>query len=95
MNSFKCPNCGEYTRHIIISLREAAAIDIERNYTQNTYDKICAAFVKMECSAFDIVGGGSVLKHVVGISPYKCCKCGRCSFRESSGKEKEFIGYSK
>lgn len=30
-NSFKCTKCGEYTRHIEISLREAASIRTEND----------------------------------------------------------------
>lgn len=95
MNSFKCPRCGEYTRHISISMREVMAITIEEDKPTNAVEKGMAALLKIEGAACDIAGVGLLNKHVIGISPYKCCKCGRCSWRESNGEEKDFIGYSK
>lgn len=95
MNSFKCPRCGEYTRHISISMREVMAISIEEEKPKNAFEKGMAAFLKLDGAALDIAGVGSLNKHVIGISPYKCCKCGRCSWRKSNGEEKDYIGYSK
>lgn len=92
-NSFKCAKCGEYTRHIEISLREAASIDIGSVTT--TVDKVGKTIAQVVTGALDLFGVGVLNSNIVGIVPYKCCKCGRCAWRDSNGEEKEYMGCSK
>ena len=91
-NSFKCKNRGEFTKHIEISSRELLAID--GNYAKTTADKIANKFGLVVAGVGDFVGFGQLTRSVTGIIPYKCCKCGRCTRRNSKGEDKGEIGFS-
>lgn len=93
-NSFKCTKCGEYTRHIEISLREAASIRTENDADTN-FLKALRVVYRLEAGAADLFGGRAVARDIIGYTPYKCSRCGRCAWRNSNGEEKDFIGYSK
>lgn len=94
-NSFKCKNCGDYTRHVEISLREVVSMETGGTTWDTPGEKIGSIILNVEAGAADLFGLGSIHRNIVGITPYKCCKCGRCAWRKSDGEEKEYIGYSK
>lgn len=85
VNSFKCSNCGGFTRHVEISSREMAAIDGETGVMGNV----------LAGTIGDFFGLRHITRNVSGIVPYKCCNCGRCAWRNSAGEDKQYIGYSK
>lgn len=98
INTFKCNSSkcnGAYTRHVGISLSEAAAIDAPINNDDSTGEKVGKGFARGIVGVFDLFGGKYAVKAIGGISPYKCCNCGRCSWRANDGEDKGYIGYSK
>lgn len=93
-NSFKCKNCGEFTRHVEISLREVASMEAG-GWSWRDPEKIGSILAQAGAGAVDLLGLSAISRSIIGIVPYKCCKCGRCAWRSSDGEEKEFIDYSK
>lgn len=85
INSFKCSNCKEYTRHIEITSREMSAIDGDGGVVGNVVVGILG----------DFLGFRHLTRNVTGYVPYKCCKCGMCAWRSSSGEDEGYIGFSK
>ena len=85
INSFKCPQCGEFTRHVEITTREVCAISDD------------GTAMELLGGVADLVGFRHLTRNLTGDVPYKCCKCGRCAWRTSSGEEPSYsyIGYSK
>jgi len=93
-NSFKCSDCGEFTRHIELSLREAWDIDLDGDTGDTGVEKFLYGYNKVMSRIGDTIGVGKFNKHILGFAPYKCCKCGRCTWRDSKGEERNLIGYS-
>lgn len=76
VNSFKCPQCGKFTKHIQISFREFSALD-NRGTGHGIFATVCdlTGFTKF------------IVNDVAGVRYYKCCECGRCTARNLKGEE--------
>ncbi len=76
VNSFKCPQCGKFTKHIQISFREFSALD-NRGIGHGIFATFC-----------DFTGLSKfVVNDVAGLRYYKCCECGRPTSRKLDGTE--------
>lgn len=96
-NSFKCTKCGEFTRHIEITYREADAINTAswNSGKHKVYSKAEVALGKISGSFFDLIGAPFIGTNIFDRTPYKCCKCGKCTWRNSEGKVIKYIGESR
>lgn len=74
VNSYYCPKCGKYTKHIKISIREYCALNGADTSTQIVNGVVA-----------DLLGFGKVVDIIFGINPYKCMECGKASSRNLKG----------
>ena len=82
-NAFYCPECGEYTRHVRISLREWTAI------------AGCHPILTGIEGIADGLGITKAISAVSGITSWKCCKCGLACSRKADGSIVVNNGHSK
>ena len=87
-NSFKCPHCGESTRHYEITLQEVIAIDPAEVNT--IMDKVANLFA----AGADWTGLGKLYETIIGEVPYKCEKCQRCAWKDLKVRDVRYIGYA-
>ena len=74
INSFQCPICHRYTRHIELSSAEAGAMSGEAGMSQ---------FIN--AVGGDYLGGHRIWNFIRGQKFWKCCECGIGSRRDLSG----------
>ncbi len=74
-NSFCCPQCGKFTRHIDISLREFGALSESAGFLGR-----CAV------SITELIGANKVASEIGGWKCWKCCDCGFATTRELNGE---------
>ena len=74
INSYYCPKCGKFTKHIKISYREYCALTGFDTSTQIVGGVVC-----------DFLGLGKVFDITCGVNPYKCMECGKASSRNLKG----------
>lgn len=75
-NSFKCPRCGRFTRHVQISFREFSALE-HRGTAHGIFAAVC-----------DFTGISKlIVNDVAGLRYFKCCECGEPTARNLDGSE--------
>lgn len=74
-NSFCCPQCGKYTKHIEISLREFGALCKDVNFIE-----------RGALGVAEIIGLNKTVSIIDGIKCWKCCECGFATRRELNGE---------
>ena len=74
-NSFCCPQCGKYTKHIEISLREFGALCKDVNLIERGV-----------LGFSEIIGLNKTVSIIDGIKCWKCCECGFATRRELNGQ---------
>ena len=83
-NSFKCPHCNKYTRHITISMREYFASEGAPQAVQFLFG-----------SVNDYLGTAKVGELLTGRNHWKCTECGLYTLRSSDGTIKWKGSHSK
>ena len=83
-NSFKCPYCNKYTRHITISAREQFASDGAPQVIQFLFG-----------SVNDFLGTPKLGELLTGNNHWKCTECGLYTLRSSDGTIKWKGSHSK
>ena len=83
-NSFKCPYCNNYTRHITISMRERFASDGAPQVIQFLFG-----------SVNDYLGTAKLGELLTGNNHWKCTECGLYTLRSSDGTIKWKGSHSK
>lgn len=83
-NSFKCPHCNKYTRHITISMREQFASEGAPQIIQFLFG-----------SVNDYLGTAKVGELLTGNNHWKCTECGLYTLRSSDGTIKWKGSHSK
>ena len=74
--SFKCPKCQKYTRHVPISYLEYESHYYNVKFKEVGYSRTETIFGKAMGTLADVTGLGLAFKKIVGVAPYKCCECG-------------------
>ena len=75
VQSFKCPKCKKYSRHVPISYLEYEAHYHNVKF-KGVYSRTEKVFGKAMGALADVTGLGTAMKNIVGVSPYKCSECG-------------------
>lgn len=74
VQSFKCPKCGKFTRHINFGLQGGLNAEIRRDKTKNLGIKL---FANVMGGVADHIGATKIIGDVIlGKGTYKCCECG-------------------
>lgn len=98
MNSFECPRCLQFTRHIKISYREMVALNNafnKKKYGDN-HENWVDIPLDVLGTAHDVLGL-TKLQSIAGLEYWKCCCCGLGTRRRPSGEinctSEEIDGY--
>ena len=84
-NSFHCPKCGKFTRHIKISYHEMCALNMKHEKINADNDPITAPILHGLGIAHDFLGL-TRFQSFFGYNYWKCCECGLGTRRSPSGE---------
>lgn len=82
VESFKCPKCGKFTRHIDVGFQGGLNAEMRSDKSNSVGRKL---FANVFGGFSDYTGVSKLVGGVLGRGTYKCCECGMVAIWNKDG----------
>lgn len=82
IESFKCPHCHKFTRHIDVGMQGGLNAEMRQEKSNNAGKKL---FANVIGGFNDYTGLTKIIGTIAGKGTYKCCECGMVAMWNKNG----------